>query len=347
MATNVSIVIPVYNAEKYLAECIESLLGQTLAGCEYIFVNDGSSDGSLALIEKYQREHPCIRLINQSNQGVSAARNAGIAAAVGEYIGFVDADDWVKSDMCEVMYNAAEQSQCDVVLANYESTIDGKPFIATFGFPSFCLLDRDYLRDEVLVLFLKGWTMNSVFNKLFRTSLLRRHDIVFRKGLAFGEDRAFVMEYFAIASSMVYADKIVYYYREVSGSASRNLEKSDYFNHALLMYEMDFPEGYANLLPPAEVSRIKSIELISAIMSYIHVYLKPDNGLSFWRKYHAIRHVLRHPAVRFSLPIYISEPKKRSRYERWFTRFMELRSVLGLFCAAYFIKLRNHASIGG
>lgn len=347
MVTNVSVVIPVYNAEKYLAECIESLLGQTLAGCEFIFVNDGSGDGSRALIEKYQRVHPCIRLINQSNQGVSAARNAGIAAACGEYIGFVDADDWVKPDMCEVMYHAAEQSRCDVVLANYEGTIDGKPFASKFEFPSFRLLDRDYLRDEVLVLFLKGWTLNSVANKLFRTALLRRYGIVFRKGLAFGEDRAFVMEYFAIASSMVYADKIVYYYREVSGSASRNLNKTDYFDHALLMYEMELPEGYTNLWPEAEVSRIKSIELISAIMSYIHVYLKPGNGLSLWRKYRSIKHVLRHPAVRSSLPIYISEPKQRSRYERWFTRFMKLRSVLGLICATSVIKLRNHTGIGG
>ena len=99
-----SVVIPVYNAEKHLKACIESLLSQTLAGLEFIFVNDGSQDNSPEIIASYQATDSRITLINQSNQGVSVARNNGIAVAQGEYIGFVDADDTIASDFFEKHY---------------------------------------------------------------------------------------------------------------------------------------------------------------------------------------------------------------------------------------------------
>ena len=111
---NVSVIIPVYNAEKYLKDCIESLLRQTLPELEFIFVNDGSKDTSAQIIASYQATDSRITLINQPNQGVSVARNNGIAAAQGDYIGFVDADDTIDPDFFEMDTKESHDSNLDI-----------------------------------------------------------------------------------------------------------------------------------------------------------------------------------------------------------------------------------------
>ena len=116
----ISVVIPVYNAEEYIIECIESLLGQTLKECEFIFVNDGSNDGSQQIIERYKLLDSRIKLINQENQGVSCARNNGLKIALGEYIGFVDADDFIEEEMYEVLYDSIKSDNSDSVISNYK-----------------------------------------------------------------------------------------------------------------------------------------------------------------------------------------------------------------------------------
>lgn len=117
----VSIVVPVYNMEKYLEKCMDSLVNQTLEDIEIIVVNDGSNDNSIKILNKYKKKYPNkIIIIDQENQGISAARNNGIDIATGEYIGFVDSDDYVKYDMFEKLYNKIEKSKSDIVVCNYQ-----------------------------------------------------------------------------------------------------------------------------------------------------------------------------------------------------------------------------------
>ena len=106
----ISIIVPVYNAEKYLSRCIDSILRQTFADFELILVNDGSSDKSKEICEKYLESDPRIKLINQENSGVSAARNTGLDNASGEYIGFVDSDDFIEKNMYEELYNILKKN---------------------------------------------------------------------------------------------------------------------------------------------------------------------------------------------------------------------------------------------
>ncbi len=110
----ISVVVPVYNSEKYLRQCLDSLTGQTFKDMEIICVNDGSTDDSQEILEEY----PHIIVIHQENLGVSAARNAGMRAACGEYIGFVDSDDWVDSDYFEKLYYAVLENGCDAACAS-------------------------------------------------------------------------------------------------------------------------------------------------------------------------------------------------------------------------------------
>ncbi len=114
----VSICVPVYNAEKYLSETLDSLVNQTLKDIEIICVNDGSTDSSLSILKKYAKKYKNIKIINQENQGLGGARNTGISNANGEYIGFIDADDIANIDMYEKLYNNAKKNNADIAMCD-------------------------------------------------------------------------------------------------------------------------------------------------------------------------------------------------------------------------------------
>lgn len=118
----ISIIIPLYNAENYVDKILPCILGQTYTALEILLVNDGSTDGTLSKCQQYQRQDARIRVLSQENGGVSAARNRGLAEAKGEYISFVDADDYLKPDFIEVLYRAATAEGCDVVCSDYLET---------------------------------------------------------------------------------------------------------------------------------------------------------------------------------------------------------------------------------
>lgn len=115
----ISVIIPVYNTEQYLEKCIESVLNQTIDGLEVIIVNDGSTDNSLDIINKYQKKHKNVIVINQPNSGQGSARNAALDIASGEYIGFVDSDDWISPKMYEKLYKKAKADESDIVVCDF------------------------------------------------------------------------------------------------------------------------------------------------------------------------------------------------------------------------------------
>ena len=121
----VSIIVPVYNTEEYLNRCIESLVSQSLERIEIILVNDGSKDKSLSICEKWEKKDNRIKLINQENQGLSAARNAGLKVARGTFIGFVDSDDYIEKNMYQNMYQFAVQNETDMVSCKFIDCYNG------------------------------------------------------------------------------------------------------------------------------------------------------------------------------------------------------------------------------
>ena len=117
--TKISVIIPVYNVEKYLKECLNSVINQTLKDLEIICVNDGSIDNSLKIMKEYALKDPRIKILSQKNQGVSEARNFGIKNATGEYVAFLDADDCVSLDFYEKLYTKAKETNSDIVVSEY------------------------------------------------------------------------------------------------------------------------------------------------------------------------------------------------------------------------------------
>lgn len=116
----ISIIIPVYNTEKYLAKCLDSVINQTYSNLEILLINDGSTDNSLDLCKQYADKDYRIKLIDQNNQGISVVRNTGIALAKGAYIGFVDSDDYMELNMFEILMKSMEKEKADIVCCNYK-----------------------------------------------------------------------------------------------------------------------------------------------------------------------------------------------------------------------------------
>lgn len=156
----VSVIVPVYNGRDYIESCCRQLAGQTLKGLEFILINDGSTDGSDVICSRMAERYPNCRVLQQENQGVSAARNNGILLARGEYIGFVDVDDEIDSDLFETLYRAAAGGKLDVVS------------MEQFGQPGeLSVMTR---REDWMKLFFSARIRIPVWNKLVRSSLLEQ-----------------------------------------------------------------------------------------------------------------------------------------------------------------------------
>ena len=207
-----SIIIPVYNVEKYLAECLDSVINQTYKNIEIICVNDGSTDGSLKIIQDYAQYDNRIKIVNQKNSGQATARNAGLSVASGDYVTFVDADDKLALTAYEKSLSVI--SNVDVVC--FEISVFGDVHkdkrhadneYYKVKYSGKCILDNEKRKS----------TDCSVCNKIFRKSIIDKFNISFPEGL-FYEDAAFYWEYIVNAQMAYYIDESLYYYRRRIGS---------------------------------------------------------------------------------------------------------------------------------
>ncbi len=177
----VSVIVPVYNVEKYLSKCLDSILNQTLKDIEIICINDGSSDMSPEILKTYAQKDARIIVLNQVNKGLGAARNAGIQIAKGEYIGFVDSDDFIDEDFYEKLYLAAVKNNAEIAAAGYER-INYKGIKYTD--------ERVYTTPEEKYKLTNIPKACYVWNKIYKNSDLRMSEIKFREGV-FYEDLLF------------------------------------------------------------------------------------------------------------------------------------------------------------
>lgn len=204
----ISIVIPVYNAEKYLKECLDSVINQTMKNIEIICIDDGSVDGSLNILKKYAKQDLRIRIYDQKNSGVSAARNVGIQAAQGECIIFIDSDDYVDLSMMEILWKNYQKHQADIIVYGGVSSpctewVDKK--LAT--------KDVVYEYRSIDALFYETGSIPFLWNKLFKLKLLKQRSVTFDTSFALGEDQIFQFLLFPAARKIQYISNKFYHYR--------------------------------------------------------------------------------------------------------------------------------------
>ena len=195
--TLVSVIVPVYNVEKYLRRCLDSIINQTLKDIEIICVNDGSKDSSLDILKEYSQKDSRVKIIDQENAGLSAARNSGMEIASGEYIGYVDSDDWVDLNFFEKLYNAAKKHDADIAVADFVRQHSKKKKIRLN-----ITEEKVYETPEEKYLVCKTYREGCVWNKIYRNDFLKSINLKFVPGMYY-EDRDFT------ARSLYFSKKLV------------------------------------------------------------------------------------------------------------------------------------------
>lgn len=230
----ISVVIPAYNAGKYIADCIDSLLGQTFKDIEIIVVNDGSADNTLEVLTEYKKKYPeIITVISQGNQGQSVARNNGIAASQGKYIAFIDADDYIKNNMLEVLYNKAKETGSEVVACNVTCIYPDK----TVGINSGISFNSAKLsaEDKKQLFFMYP----IVCNKLFKRELFTEKGLSFEPGIWF-EDVLFINMLVAKIDSIAHVDDCLYEYIQRPNSVTYTYSDKLYDINTMLYKTIEF-----------------------------------------------------------------------------------------------------------
>ena len=222
----ISIIVPVYNAASYLEQCISSLLNQTYSDIEVLLIDDGSTDNSGAICEEFAEKDKRVVYIRQQNQGVSVARNTGLDRASGEWITFVDSDDWVMPQMCERVLNTAIENNADVVIWSYLSHYGSKIVESKLidGTSRDLTGEKEKLELKTISQYYGGIAKGSsisagcTWGKLYKRELIENNHIRFTPGLTRAQDTVFSLEAFELAKKIVFLDENLYNYRRTDTS---------------------------------------------------------------------------------------------------------------------------------
>lgn len=200
-----SVIVPVYNAEKYLKKCIESILNQTFTDFELILVNDGSQDRSRDICDEYAKKDSRISVIHKKNSGVSSARNAGIDIAKGEYISFIDSDDYVEKNYLHELYN----TNVDMVICNMKYINKNFKSHYTLQSEKYGQFNVD---KEIIKEIIKNRYISSACSKSYKREIIEENKIRFNTNISLGEDTMFVVDYIRYIEDIYISNAIVYNY---------------------------------------------------------------------------------------------------------------------------------------
>ena len=252
-----SIIIPLYNAEPHIAQCLDSIAQQTYTDFEVIMVDDGSTDNSAAICTEMQRHDSRFFYIYQENGGVSSARNVGIAKATGEWLCFVDADDVLYPATLSTYYNMVSRQDADMAMGSYvlDSNIPKECFKEEKSF--LLTIDRHKAADLMFLTNEYGY-QGYVWNKVFKRSIIQKHGICFDTSISYNEDRLFCIDYIChMNGPLLFSSTPVYHYfkRETGamGKASKAFNEKIFsdFDSSVLMLTMlkenGFPRKTINL----------------------------------------------------------------------------------------------------
>lgn len=231
MSLKISVIIPVYNTSVYLEQCLESLISQTLMEIEIICINDGSTDNSLSILETYKNKDSRIKIINQQNKGQSSARNSGIEAAQGEYIAFLDSDDYVKNDFLEKLYKNAKNFDSDISMCSIEIFDEntGKNYSHS-PYLSLDIFDKSFENR----CFLPSETFDFLFricvvpwNKIYKRDFLNKNNLKFVENLNFEDNVFFIDAYTSAHRISIVKEELVIYRQNSQTSYSSAVKKHD------------------------------------------------------------------------------------------------------------------------
>ena len=346
----ISIIVPVYNVETYLPQCLNSLIGQTYKNLEIICVNDGSTDGSLAILREYAERDGRVKIVSKENKGASVARNTALDTATGAYLMFVDSDDWLEPDTCELALDAMEERNVDLVMWDYirEFSSSSKPkniFKQDILFDEQAVRSRLHRRmigivGEELAHPENADALCTIWGKLYKRSYIEEHHVRFYDIREIGthEDGLFNLEVLEYVGSACYLHKFLYHYRRNDASSITAAFKPEYQTQRERLYV--YMEAYIESHELPEDYRIALRNRMALdLVSFGNNILRDSRGAAYAVK--AIKKIV-------SAPMYHDaytnlEKKYLPAHWKLFYFFARKRMAWGLYCMMLYIKIRRNS----
>lgn len=277
MKTTFSVIVPIYNVEQYLKKCIESILKQTYENFELILVDDGSPDNCPAICDEYAKNDSRIRVVHKKNQGLVAARNTGVELATGEYICYVDGDDWIAENLLETVWKKVlQKTEVDMVVYSavkqFSDHQEEIPYSVKEGLYTKERLEKEiypYMMYDERKPFCTGLIFPVAWNKICKTELLKKYYCRETK-IRMGEDNAFVFECLYRANIVYFIDDILYFYNQLnSESMVHSYDKNRFLNNTLLTSYIEKQLGGENEVIDRQINAFKTYWLIMAVFHEI------------------------------------------------------------------------------
>lgn len=231
----ISIIVPIYNVENYLRKCLDSILNQTYKNIEIILIDDGSKDSSGDICDEYALKSKKIKVIHKENAGLSATRNLGIEISTGDYIAFIDSDDYITEDYCEMLYSALKETDADIACGAYKVVrTDGSVIIDSSIESGLCQSEVvEYKGIEIIKEFLSQKTFkNFVWNKLFKKSVV----CDFQVGINY-EDIVFGFKVLSAINKITYVNRNCYFYLKRNSSITATITEKNLQDFGKAIYD--------------------------------------------------------------------------------------------------------------
>lgn len=314
---SVSIIVPVYNSEKYLERCLESLVNQTLENIEIIAVNDASPDNSLSILENFYHSYPDkMKIINlKENLRQGGARNHGLRSSMGKYIGFVDADDWVDLEMFEKLFNLAETSQSDIVDCDYFEAQDFDSvnrIVQSNSSEQIGILDINKKRSLIL-------NSGRMLTKLYKRDLFFTNNIEFQERSSY-DDNQIMPILLVSANKLSKIPEPLYYYFTLNESTTRSLNNPLAYDRLTTSVNMIREFKKRNLYDEYEdelVYRFIQLYYFNSILIFINKFNPPERRILLEMKKY----------IRLNYPSYRKNYYFQNNKNRWFKLITQLNDI--------------------
>lgn len=336
MLPKISIIIPVFNAGNYLEDCLQSISNQSFDDFEILAINDGSTDHSLKILNHFQEKELRIKVFSQENKGVSVARNLGLENAKGEFITFIDADDWLHPETLEHYIEIAENEDSDIVISQFltkkstekqtESSIEN--------------YDRKDIEQKIFSKCIEFDVYNSVCNKFYKKELIKKSNAQFPIGIRIAEDALFNHQVFSLAQKITETQFQSYFYREVEGSATKNVVRNDYLQSNVAIYQHNYQKYFGSVLTENEINRQKTNRFFKSIIALIYIYFNHKNQFSLSQRFSKIKEIVNNDEVK---KVFSDNALKQNlgRYDRAIFNAIQSKNIWKLYLYTLYSYYRS------
>lgn len=321
----ISIVIPVYNSEKYLEKCICSILNQTYTNIEVILVDDGSTDASPQICDDFVQRDKRVKALHIPNGGVSIARNVGIGQVTGEYLVFVDSDDYVDEDYLEALLQGTQENNADLCV----SSLYPENIRASFDLS----ITPEYTRE--LLFLLENHLLFGPFIKLYRASIIKDHRILFPEGISYGEDLIFNLDYLRIIDRIFYINYCGYHYVSDNTESLSRKVRWNLFDNEMMLHQKLIDWLKEKHLWTESFQKYMADRIFDTSYNALMLFYRSDCTASVKESYSQIKRIVEDPLLHVLLPL-----ADTGGYAKWAIKGLENRKAILLTTLAM-IRRRN------